>query len=158
MVPGLYVTRINADWWSVSARGFGDYLNNKMLVLVDGRSLYDSQFGGVDWDQEEIPLEQIDRIEVIRGPGGTLWGANAVNGVINIITKSADQTQGFAVATFASAQEGYTSSLRFGGKIGTNLSYRLFGLQQLRPASRFWSSGADVYQPRSVLCGCPRPF
>jgi len=80
MVPGLYVARINADHWSVSARGFSDYLNNKMLVLVDGRNVYDPSFGGVEWDQQEVPMEDIDRIEVIRGPGGTLWGVNAVTG------------------------------------------------------------------------------
>jgi len=135
MVPGLYVTRINASWWSVSARGFSDYLNNKMLILVDGRSLYNPEFGGIEWDQQAIPMEQIERIEVIRGPGGTLWGANAVNGVINIVTKSAARTQGVAVETSASAEEGYTASARYGGKLGENLSYRIYG------KSEYWYPG-----------------
>lgn len=127
MVPGLYVARINADWWSVSARGFSDYLNNKMLVLVDGRSVYSPEFGGVEWDQQEIPMEEIERIEVIRGPGGTLWGANATNGVINIITKNAGSTKGFSVATSASPEEGYTTSVTYGGKLARDLSFRAMG-------------------------------
>ncbi|MGB7848082.1 MAG: TonB-dependent receptor [Candidatus Acidiferrum sp.] len=135
MVPGLYVTRVNADWWSVSARGFSDYLNNKMLILVDSRSLYNPEFGGIEWDQEQVPMDQIERIEVIRGPGGTLWGANAVNGVINIITKTADQTEGLAVATSASPEEGYTASVRYGGKLARDLSYRLFG------KAEYWNPG-----------------
>ena len=137
-VPGLYVTRINADWWSVSARGFSDYLNNKMLVLVDGRSLYDSEFGGIDWDQEEIPMDHIDRIEIIRGPGGTLWGANAVNGVINIITKSSDRTQGVALATSSNPNDGYTTSVRYGGRVGTHWSYRVFG------KAEYWYPGVNA--------------
>ena len=134
-VPGLYVARINADWWSVSARGFSDYLNNKMLVLVDGRNVYDPSFGGVEWDQQELPMEDIDRIEVIRGPGGTQWGANAVNGVINIITKSAKATQGFSVAANSSPEEGSTGSVRYGGKVGGDLAYRVFG------KSEYWNPG-----------------
>lgn len=135
IVPGLYVARINADWWSVSARGFSDYLNNKMLVLIDGRSVYDPSFGGVEWDQQEVPMEDIDRIEVIRGPGGTQWGANAVNGVINIITKSAKATQGFSAAASSSPEEGSTASVRYGGKVGRNLAYRVFG------KSEYWNPG-----------------
>jgi len=99
MVPGLYVAKVNEHWWTVSARGFSDYVNNKMLVLIDGRSVYTPQFGGVYWDLQDVPLEDIERIEVIRGPGGTLWGANAINGVINIITKKAKDTQGFSAVT-----------------------------------------------------------
>jgi iron complex outermembrane recepter protein len=134
-VPGLFVARINGDWWSVSARGFSDYLNNKMLVLIDGRSVYDPEFGGVEWDQIEVPLEDIDRIEVIRGPGGTLWGANAVNGVINIIAKKAQATQGALVSTSGSPEEGEIASVRYGGKVGENLAYRVFG------KSEYWDPG-----------------
>jgi len=86
MVPGLYVAQITPHDWNISARGFTDVANDKMLVLVDGRSAYTPLHGGVNWDTIDLPLEDIDRIEVIRGPGGTLWGANAVNGVINIVT------------------------------------------------------------------------
>src|SRR6202047_3544579 len=87
MVPGLDVAQINANTWAITARGFNLQFANKLLVLIDGRAVYTPLFGGVNWDVQDVPLEDIDRIEVIRGPGGALWGANAVNGVINIITK-----------------------------------------------------------------------
>ena len=94
MVPGLYVAQANSHIWQISARGFSSRNNNKMLVLVDGRSAYTPELGSVYWDVLDIPLENVERIEVIRGPGGTLWGANAVNGVISILSKSARDTQG----------------------------------------------------------------
>src|SRR2546428_6945625 len=94
MVPGLDVAQINANTWAISARGFNLQFANKLLVLIDGRALYTPLFGGVYWDTLDVPLEDIERIEVIRGPGGTVWGANAVNGVINVITKTAADTQG----------------------------------------------------------------
>ena len=92
VVPGLEVTRINTGSWAVTARGFNAVYANKLLVLVDGRSVYSTLDGGVYWDQTDLVIDDIERIEVIRGPGATVWGVNAVNGVINIITKSpADQ-------------------------------------------------------------------
>ncbi len=94
MVPGLDVAQINANTWAISARGFNSQFANKLLVLVDGRAVYTPLFGGVYWDTVDVPLEDIEQIEVIRGPGGTVWGANAVNGVINIITKSATRDAG----------------------------------------------------------------
>src|SRR3984957_330068 len=94
MVPGVDVARLDANAWAISIRGFNDRYSNKVLVLIDGRSVYSENFSGVFWDQQNVPLEDIDRIEVIRGPGGTVWGANAVNGVINIITKSSKDTPG----------------------------------------------------------------
>lgn len=94
MVPGMDVAQADANTWAVSARGFNDTYANKLLVMIDGRSVYDPAFGGVLWDVQDVPLEDIDRIEVIRGPGATIWGANAMNGVINIILKSAKSTQG----------------------------------------------------------------
>ncbi|HXP86707.1 MAG TPA: TonB-dependent receptor [Bryobacteraceae bacterium] len=127
MVPGLYVAKVNSHWWTISARGFNDYLNNKMLVLIDGRSVYTPQFGGVFWELQDMPLDDIDRIEVIRGPGGTLWGANAVNGVINIVTKRSQDTQGFSLKTSAGNEEGYSASVRYGDRIGEDLTYRIFG-------------------------------
>jgi iron complex outermembrane receptor protein len=127
MVPGLYVAQSNAHTWAISARGFSDMNNNKMLVLIDGRSVYSPLFGGVFWDVQDLPPENVERIEVIRGPGGTLWGANAVNGVINVITKSAEQTQGTAVVVSSENDDGYTASAWYGGKLGEQLSYRLFG-------------------------------
>jgi iron complex outermembrane receptor protein len=127
MVPGLYVAKVNSHWWTISTRGFSDYLNNKMLVLIDGRSVYTPQFGGVFWELQDIPLDEIARIEVIRGPGGTLWGANAVNGVINIVTKPPAGTQGFLATTSAGNEEGYGASMRYGGGIGKRLTYRISG-------------------------------
>jgi len=127
MVPGLYVAQITPHDWNISARGFTDVANDKMLVLVDGRSAYTPLHGGVNWDTIDLPLEDIDRIEVIRGPGGTLWGANAVNGVINIVTKSSKETQGTTVSTTADVQEGYTNLTQYGGRAGDTFTYRAFG-------------------------------
>ncbi len=94
MVPGVEVARIDANKWAVSIRGFNGRFSGKLLVLIDGRSVYSPLFSGVYWDAQDVVLEDVERIEVIRGPGATMWGANAVNGVINIISKSANDTQG----------------------------------------------------------------
>ncbi len=94
MVPGLQVAQIDANKWAISSRGFNGRFANNLLVLIDGRSVYTPLFAGVFWDAQDTLLEDVDRIEVIRGPGATIWGANAVNGVINVITKRADETQG----------------------------------------------------------------
>ena len=94
MAPGVEVTRIGTDKWAINIRGFNGRFANKLQVLMDGRSVYNPLFAGVQWEQQDTLLEDIDRIEVIRGPSAALWGANAVNGVINIITKKAADTQG----------------------------------------------------------------
>jgi iron complex outermembrane recepter protein len=127
LVPGLHVAQQNAHVWVVAARGFSSVFDRDMLVLVDGRLVYTPLFGGVWWDVQDPPLEDIDRIEVIRGPGGTLWGADAVNGVINIITKKAENTQGPMVSTSAGVNEGYEARVRYGGTLGSNLAYRIYG-------------------------------
>jgi iron complex outermembrane recepter protein len=132
MVPGLYVSQINPHAWQISARGFGDLNNNKMLVLVDGRTVYTPLYGGVYWDAIDMPLGNIERIEVIRGPGGTLWGANAVNGVINIVTKSAEQTQGWKVSTSTDVDLGETATVQYGGQAGRDIKYRIFGKSAYR--------------------------
>ncbi len=142
MVPGLYVVQQSAHVWLVSARGFSNAFNDKMLVLIDGRVVYTPTFGGVNWDVQDPPLEDIDRIEVIRGPGGALWGANAVNGVINIITKSASRTQGEQVSTSAGINEGYAARLRYGGTAG-NFGYRVYG------TSNYWLPTASTGGGRS---------
>ncbi|MGH9528561.1 MAG: TonB-dependent receptor plug domain-containing protein [Terriglobales bacterium] len=126
-VPGLYVVQLNPHEWQISARGFGDLENNKMLVLVDGRSVYTPEYGGVYWDVLDVPLEDIDRVEVIRGPGGTLWGANSMNGVINIVMKPSAQTQGAMVSTSSDVNQGYTSTVQYAGRAGPDLTYRMFG-------------------------------
>jgi iron complex outermembrane recepter protein len=94
LAPGVNVARIAANAWAISVRGFNDRYSTEVLVLIDGRSIYSQEFSGVYWDQHSVPLEDIDCIKVIRGPGGTVWGANAVNGVINSITKKTEGTHG----------------------------------------------------------------
>jgi len=126
MVPGLDVAQVDANAWAISSRGFNDQIANKLLVLIDGRSVYDPMFSGVFWDQQNVPLEDIERIEVIRGPGATVWGANAVNGVINIITKSSKATQGGLVTAGAGSSEAH-GLIQYGGKIGSEGTYRIFG-------------------------------
>src|SRR5580698_10637580 len=118
MVPGVDVARLDSNAWAISIRGFNDRYSNKVLVLIDGRSVYSEVFSGVFWDQQNVPLEDIDRIEVIRGPGGTVWGANAVNGVINIITKSSKDTKGGLVTAHTGTEESLGTSIQYGGKIG----------------------------------------
>ena len=126
MVPGLDVAQINANTWAISARGFNLQFANKLLVLVDGRAVYTPLFGGVYWDTVDVPLEDIEQIEVIRGPGGTVWGANAVNGVINVITKSAADTQGGLItAGGGTLAEGF-GTVQYGGKLKGDSSYRVF--------------------------------
>jgi len=126
MVPGLDVAQINANTWAISARGFNLEFANKLLVLVDGRAVYTPLFGGVYWDTLDVPLEDIEQIEVIRGPGGTVWGANAVNGVINIITKSSAETQGGLITAGGGTQAEGFGTVQYGGKIKEHSSYRIF--------------------------------
>src|SRR5450631_1674323 len=145
-VPGLYVAQEDSHSWIVAARGFSSAFNDKMLVLQDGRLLYQPLFGGVYWDSINPPLEDIDRIEIIRGPGGTLWGANAVNGVINIITKSAEATKGALVAMSAGIDELDRAYIRYGAGVGENLSYRVFG-QGLYGQPTVAASGASDVNP-----------
>jgi iron complex outermembrane receptor protein len=127
LAPGLQVARMDAHIWAISARGFNDVFANKLLVLLDGRSLYTPLFSGVFWDQQDVFLEDVDRIEVIRGPGASLWGANAVNGVINIMTKSAKETQGGLVTGGGGTEELGFGGVRYGGKINENVFYRIYG-------------------------------
>jgi iron complex outermembrane receptor protein len=127
LVPGLQVAQIDANKWAVSARGFNANFANKLLVLIDGRSVYTPLYSGVFWDVQDVLLEDIDRIEVIRGPGATLWGANAVNGVINIITKSTQNTQGTIVHAGAGTEERGFIGMRHGGSIGDKGSFRVYG-------------------------------
>jgi iron complex outermembrane receptor protein len=126
MVPGIQVARINSSEWAVSARWFNHRFANKLLVLVDGRTVYSPMVGGTFWEAHNIPLADIERIEVIRGPGGTVWGANAVNGVINIITKRAEETQGGLLTLGAGTQERAFGGFRYGGKLGVSAFYRVY--------------------------------
>lgn len=125
-VPGMQVAQINAHTWGVSARGFDAEYATKLLVLLDGRSVYTPLNAGVYWDTVDLMLEDLDRIEVIRGPGGTLWGANAVNGVINITSKSAHDTQGWLFTGGGGTEERAFTGARYGGKLGEQTSYRVY--------------------------------
>jgi iron complex outermembrane receptor protein len=125
MVPGLDVAQIDAGKWAISSRGFNGQYSNKLLVLVDGRTVYSPVFAGVFWDSQNVPLDSIERVEVIRGPGAAVWGSNAVNGVINIITGSAgDANGGYMVAGGGNASIG-PETIRFGGKIRKLGGYRV---------------------------------
>ncbi|HWD90758.1 MAG TPA: TonB-dependent receptor [Verrucomicrobiae bacterium] len=126
-VPGMEVARVDASEWAVSARGFNDVFANKLLVLQDGRTVYSPVFSGVFWDVQGAMMEDIDRIEVIRGPGSTVWGANAVNGVINVISKSAKDTQGLLVSAGGGNIDQAFVNARYGGQFGSNVSYRVYG-------------------------------
>lgn len=125
MAPGLNVARINGHDWAISSRGFNSFFANKLLVLVDGRSVYTPLFSGVFWDVQDTLLEDIYRIEVIRGPGAALWGANAVNGVINIITHNAKATQGLLATGATGTDERFLGGVRYGDTVGKT-AYRAF--------------------------------
>jgi iron complex outermembrane receptor protein len=123
LAPGVQVTQINAGTWSIGIRGFADRLARSMLVLIDGRAVYSPLFAGTYWETQETLLSDIDRIEVIRGPGGTLWGANAVNGIINILTTPATETQGISLLGGGGTQERAIAGARYGATVG-RASYR----------------------------------
>jgi iron complex outermembrane receptor protein len=127
LAPNLQVARLGASQYAISARGFSNGIANKLLVLIDGRTIYSTLFSGVFWDYHDLVLEDIERIEVISGPGGTLWGANAVNGIINVITKSAAATQGTLVTATRSSHGGQEAA-RWGGRIAPSTYLRLYGL------------------------------
>jgi iron complex outermembrane recepter protein len=127
MVPGLEVARIDENKWAIGSRGFNGRFDDKLLVLIDGRSVYTPLFSGVYWDVEDVMLEDVDRIEVIRGPGATLWGANAVDGVINIITKSSKDTQSALVKSEGGDEQINNDDARYGGKVADKGTYRVYG-------------------------------
>jgi iron complex outermembrane receptor protein len=126
MVPGMDVAQANGNTWAISARGLNDEFNDELLVLVDGRNVHTPTFGGVLWGLLDYPLEDIERIEVIRGPGATVWGANAVNGVINIITKKSGETRGaMVVAGGGNVDQGFGTA-QYGGRLGKRMDYRMY--------------------------------
>jgi iron complex outermembrane recepter protein len=144
LAPGVEVARNNAHSWTISIRGFNSDLSNKLLVLIDGRSVYSPLFAGVFWDAQDTLVQDIERIEVISGPGGTLWGANAVNGVINVITRSARETQGALVEVGAGNEDRALVGLRHGWGIGDDLAARVYLKYSDRDESRLMS-GQDGF-------------
>ncbi len=147
MVPGLAVKRLDANKWAISARGFSSRFANKLLVLIDGITVYTPSFSGVYWEYQDMMLADIDRIEVIRGPGATLWGANAVNGVINIITKSAAATQGGLAIVGAGNEESTIGALRYGGQPLPNTFARVYAKYNARDSlvTIFGEDGQDAW-------------
>ncbi|MBK1723992.1 TonB-dependent receptor [Thiocystis violacea] len=134
MAPGLEVKRLDANKWAISARGFSGRFANKLLVLIDGRTVYTPSFSGVYWENQDVMLADIDRIEVIRGPGATLWGANAVNGVINIITRSAAATQGGLLIAGGGNEERAIGALRYGAEPAPGTFARVYAKYNARDA------------------------
>ncbi len=128
LAPGVEVARIDANKWSIGIRGFGSRLTRSVLVLIDGRTVYTPLFAGTNWDVQNTLMDDIDRIEVIRGPGGTIWGPNAVDGVINIITKDSKDTRGMLASAGGGNEEQGFANLRYGGGNGKDFSYRVYGM------------------------------
>ncbi|HEX9933564.1 MAG TPA: TonB-dependent receptor, partial [bacterium] len=148
LVPGIMVGRIDVNKWAISCRGFMDLFSNKLLVQIDGRSVYSPIFSGVFWEAQDLFFPDVDRIEVIRGPGATLWGANAVNGIINIVTKPAQETQGGMMQTGWGTEENLTGGFRFGMKMGKDAWIRFYVKQFDREPSVFTDGNAasDVWR------------
>jgi iron complex outermembrane receptor protein len=126
LATNLEVAQIDSRQWAISARGFNNLFADKMLVLIDGRSVYTPLYAGVYWDVQDTMLEDVDRIEVISGPGATQWGANAVNGVINVTTKSAKDTQGGLVVEGLGSELLDSGEIRYGGVLAPNVFYRVY--------------------------------
>jgi len=127
LADNLEVAQVNSHDWAISARGFNSHLGDKLLVLMDGRAVYSPLYGGVLWNMQDYLLADIDRIEVISGPGGTLWGANAMNGVINITSKNAKDTQGFYLEAGGGTELQDFTGVRYGGTLSSNIFYRVYG-------------------------------
>lgn len=146
-VPGVQVARIDSTRWAITARGFASRFANKLLVLIDGRSVYHPLFSGVFWDVQETLIDEVERIEVARGPGGTLWEANAVNGVINIITRSAAESTGTLLRVGGGGETPLRGALRFGDSLGRGApsdgAYRVFASYLEEDSTRLESSGDD---------------
>src|SRR3989440_5806589 len=143
LAGNLQVAQLDSRQWAISARGFNGTAANKLLVLIDGRTVYTPLFSGVFWDVQEVPLADIDRIEVISGPGATLWGANAVNGVINVITKDAKDTQGVLLSGGGGTEQHGFGTVRYGGALGSTVRARIYGRAFGRDATAL-PSGQDA--------------
>src|SRR5213594_2845453 len=143
LAPNLQVAQVDSHQWAISARGFNSTTANKLLVLIDGRTVYTPLYSGVFWDVQDTFLEDIEETEIISGPGATLWGANAVNGVINIITKNAKDTQGFLLSGGGGTEQHGFGTVRYGGTLGSTVRARIYG-RGFDRASTLLPSGQDA--------------
>jgi iron complex outermembrane receptor protein len=144
MAPGLQVARVDSNKWAITSRGFSGSFANKLLVMIDGRTVYSPAFSGVYWDAQDTMLEDVDRIEVIRGPGATVWGANAVNGVVNIITRKAGDTQGGLVSIGGGTHDQAMAGLRYGAALGENSHGRAYFSYHKQDSFELLETGADA--------------
>ncbi len=152
MVPGLDIGRVASGDWAVSSRGFVGVFADRLLTLIDGRTIFTPIFSGTFWDEEDLVLEDINRIEVIRGPGATLWGSNAVNGVINIITDSAAEAKGVTASAITGDEDKFIGAARYGGNVG-NTAYKLYTKYSTRDDLELESGGEADDGWRSVRAG-----
>ncbi len=152
LASNLQVAQVNSHDWAITARGFNNTLANKLLVMIDGRTVYTPLDAGVFWDVQDVLLDDIDRIEVVSGPGGTLWGANSVNGVINIVTKSARDTQGLLIEGGGGSFLQDFGAIRYGGSNGTNLFYRVYG-QRFDHNAAVFPDGQSAHDPWDMSQG-----
>src|SRR6059036_3655245 len=143
LASNLQVAQVDSRQWAISARGFNSTTANKLLVLIDGRTVYTPLFSGVFWDVQDVMLSDVDRIEVISGPGATLWGANAVNGVINVITKDAKDTGGLLVTGGGGTEQHGFGTVRYGAALGSSVRARIYGRGLDRDATAL-PSGQDA--------------
>ena len=145
MAPGVDVERIDSNKWAISIRGTASRLTRTVLVLIDGRSIYTPIFGGVYWEDNDVMLADVERIEVVRGPGGTYWGANAISGIVNVITKSAKDTQGGLVTLGGGTLERIFGNIRYGGKSAGGLYYRVYAKYSDRDGLNHSNPDRDNY-------------
>ncbi len=152
LAPGLHVGRVNGTSYAVGARGYNGQFSNKLLVMIDGRTIYTPMFAGTHWQIQDMMLEDIERIEVIRGPNPVSWGSNAVNGVINVITRSAKQTQGGLASVTAGSEDRLLGSFRYGGQAKDKYHYRIFGRGAWREVGPRGANGF-LYAPQQLRTG-----
>ncbi|HET9179158.1 MAG TPA: TonB-dependent receptor [Terriglobia bacterium] len=157
LAPGVEVARINSNRWAIGIRGFGGRFSRDVLVMIDGRSVYSTLLAGTYWEAQNLPLQDVDRIEVVRGPGGTIWGPNAVNGVINIITKSSQDTHGDLVSTGGGNVDQGSFAARHGGTHGSNFDYRVYGMGFVR-GPEFHVNGDNYDRWRDIQGGFRADF
>ncbi len=153
MVPGLQVARISSSKWAITSRGFSGTFANKLLVQIDGRSVYTPSYSGVYWDTQNLLLDDVDRIEVIRGPGATLWGSNAVNGIINIITRQASDTLGGLVSVGSGNHEKLMASGRYGVQFGSDTYGRFYVHRHEQNSYQFLSNKSDAQDDWKATSG-----